>query len=249
MNWQSINPLALPSITIRRRSALPRSSAVYFLIERKSEIVYIGQAANLQSRWASHEYIKECKPTARIAWIEIEDRSMRKVAESSLISKYRPRLNRNHKPRELLPPPPRLSKSELKEWRESRNLTQAELSEFLKVNLNTISRWEVGMRKIPPYLGLALCDVDFDLKKGTQQQMTKQMEPGVDYNMPTHLDEINQEINAALAEIKQTLHQHTARLARIENVMTQLVGEYGDMRIRVRDLEASQPIGKETYKQ
>jgi len=72
--------------------------------------------------------------------------------------------------------------------------------------------------------------------------MTKQMEPGEPYNMPTHLEEINEEIKSAIAELKETLGQHTKRLARIENVMTQIVSEYGDMRIRVRDLEASQPI-------
>ena len=170
MNWQSINPLMLPSIRLKRRSALPRSSAVYFLIEGRSEIVYIGQAANLQSRWANHDYLKERKPSARIAWIEIEDRSMRRLAESSLISEYCPRLNHNHKPRPLPAPPPKMSKSELREWREARNLTQAELSKFLKVRLNTISRWEVGMRKIPPYLGWALCSVDFDLKKGKSKK-------------------------------------------------------------------------------
>ena len=62
------------------------------------------------------------------------------------------------------------------------------------------------------------------------------------YNMPAHIEEIK----TLITEIKDTLNQHTKRLARIENVMTQLVSEYGDMRIRVRDLEASEPIGKET---
>jgi transcriptional regulator with XRE-family HTH domain len=45
---------------------------------------------------------------------------------------------------------------ELKEWRETRRLTQTELSELLGVKFNTISRWEIGLRGIPSFLELAL---------------------------------------------------------------------------------------------
>jgi excisionase family DNA binding protein len=107
MNWQSINPLNLPSIAIDRRYALPRVSSVYFVIEADSQIVYIGQAVNLRSRWAAgHHRLDDCKPTARIAWIEIEDAAMRSGAEYSLICRYRPHLNSNDNPQLLLPPSP-----------------------------------------------------------------------------------------------------------------------------------------------
>ena len=45
---------------------------------------------------------------------------------------------------------------ELKEWREGRHLTQAELSKELGVKFNTVSRWEVGTRAVPSFLELAL---------------------------------------------------------------------------------------------
>ena len=45
---------------------------------------------------------------------------------------------------------------ELKEWREGRHLTQAELSRELGVKFNTVSRWEVGTRAVPSFLELAL---------------------------------------------------------------------------------------------
>jgi transcriptional regulator with XRE-family HTH domain len=45
---------------------------------------------------------------------------------------------------------------ELKEWREGRHLTQTELSRLLGVKFNTVSRWEVGTRAIPPLLEPAL---------------------------------------------------------------------------------------------
>jgi transcriptional regulator with XRE-family HTH domain len=54
---------------------------------------------------------------------------------------------------------------QLKQWREARGLTQTELSELLGVHLNSVSRWEVGMRGIPSFLDLALETIDRDLNK------------------------------------------------------------------------------------
>jgi len=44
----------------------------------------------------------------------------------------------------------------LKEWREKRNINQAELADMLGVTNVCISRWESGKRKIPAFLYLAL---------------------------------------------------------------------------------------------
>lgn len=45
---------------------------------------------------------------------------------------------------------------ELKAFRERLDLSQEQLAKELKVASNTISRWELGTRKIPEYLELAL---------------------------------------------------------------------------------------------
>jgi len=45
---------------------------------------------------------------------------------------------------------------ELKNWRVKHKLTQIELAQHLKVKRETVTRWEIGMRKIPPFLSLAL---------------------------------------------------------------------------------------------
>lgn len=45
---------------------------------------------------------------------------------------------------------------ELKEWRSCHSYTQARLAKALKVAVMTVSRWETGLRAIPPFLHLAL---------------------------------------------------------------------------------------------
>jgi DNA-binding XRE family transcriptional regulator len=55
---------------------------------------------------------------------------------------------------------------ELKNWREKHNLTQLELSQWLRVDRATVGRWEVGLRAIPPFLFLALEAIENRLKKG-----------------------------------------------------------------------------------
>ena len=54
---------------------------------------------------------------------------------------------------------------ELKEWRRKHGLTQVELSKHLDVAWATVARWEIDVRKIPPYLHLALTTIANNLKK------------------------------------------------------------------------------------
>jgi transcriptional regulator with XRE-family HTH domain len=45
---------------------------------------------------------------------------------------------------------------ELKRWRAENGYSQAKLAKALCVASMTVSRWEMGIRSIPPYLHLAL---------------------------------------------------------------------------------------------
>lgn len=45
---------------------------------------------------------------------------------------------------------------ELRTWRERHRLTQGQLAELLGVQLNTVSRWEIGKRSPPPGVVLDL---------------------------------------------------------------------------------------------
>ena len=49
-----------------------------------------------------------------------------------------------------------MTSDELRKWREVNGYSQARLAKALAVAVMTISRWERGVRAIPPFLHLAL---------------------------------------------------------------------------------------------
>lgn len=53
----------------------------------------------------------------------------------------------------------------LKEWRKKNGLTQLGLAKKLNVAKMTVSRWETGLRSIPPFLSLALQAIECETKK------------------------------------------------------------------------------------
>ena len=54
---------------------------------------------------------------------------------------------------------------ELKEWRKKQGLTQMELSKLLGITWSAVARWEIDVRKIPPFLHLALTTIANNLQK------------------------------------------------------------------------------------
>ncbi len=68
---------------------------------------------------------------------------------------------------------------ELRNWRQKHNLTQLELAEHLHVKRETVTRWEIEMRKIPPFLFLALEALENRFMKGggTGKSKTRKTNP------------------------------------------------------------------------
>jgi transcriptional regulator with XRE-family HTH domain len=48
----------------------------------------------------------------------------------------------------------------VRQWRSRHGLNQAALAADLGVSLNTVSRWELGQRGVPPFLLLALAELE-----------------------------------------------------------------------------------------
>lgn len=53
---------------------------------------------------------------------------------------------------------------ELQTWREKHGLLQEQLAAMLGVHVQTVSKWERDIQKIPPYLKLALKGLGQSLK-------------------------------------------------------------------------------------
>ncbi|MGA9767917.1 MAG: helix-turn-helix transcriptional regulator [Blastocatellia bacterium] len=63
---------------------------------------------------------------------------------------------------------------ELKQRREELGMTQEQLAKALGVNIMTISRWERGVRSIPPHLSLALEAIEIKQKKKNDKKAKQQ---------------------------------------------------------------------------
>jgi transcriptional regulator with XRE-family HTH domain len=54
---------------------------------------------------------------------------------------------------------------DLAEWRKVQGLTQKQLAQALGVDVMTVSRWERGVRGIPPHIPLALEALEHRMKE------------------------------------------------------------------------------------
>jgi transcriptional regulator with XRE-family HTH domain len=54
---------------------------------------------------------------------------------------------------------------ELREWRKKLGLSQAALARHLGVTRVTVTRWEIGLRPVPSFLGLAMRALEIDLRE------------------------------------------------------------------------------------
>lgn len=88
-----------PSMAFEDRRELPITPALYFVVDGKRDIVYIGQTANLRERWKSHHRaIQMDRGSYRIHWRVVPDEALRKQYEARCIEQFRPAWNRSEVP-------------------------------------------------------------------------------------------------------------------------------------------------------
>ncbi|MDZ8135795.1 MAG: GIY-YIG nuclease family protein [Nostoc sp. DedQUE04] len=87
INPQTINPFFLPSVTLEKRSQLPVTSGIYFVIDIQNKVRYIGKAINLRERWRNHKVLNSGLLQSKIAWFDLLKEQL-DIFESKLICKY-----------------------------------------------------------------------------------------------------------------------------------------------------------------
>lgn len=64
----------LPSLSLSQRNSLPECPAIYFAIDLKNRVLYVGKAINLLARWKNHHRQEKLnrinrKNSIKIAWL------------------------------------------------------------------------------------------------------------------------------------------------------------------------------------
>lgn len=66
-----------------------------------------------------------------------------------------------------------MKSTELLKWRTKHTLTRKELATSLSTTVTTVYRWETALRKIPPFLPLALKWLELEIEGGEQERNVK----------------------------------------------------------------------------
>lgn len=96
---QGINFLHLPSIPLEEKWRFPKKvSCVYFVITKDDELLYIGRAIDLYTRWQSHHYLEKLATLngVKLAWLQVPDIEELPKLEYELIKLLSPPLNRTN---------------------------------------------------------------------------------------------------------------------------------------------------------
>ncbi|MBD2497904.1 helix-turn-helix transcriptional regulator [Nostoc sp. FACHB-280] len=94
INPATIDPLALPSVSLHERSQLPTTPCIYFAIDSQGVIQYVGKAKNLRTRWRAHDKGIELSmmDSVTIAYLEVDAELLVEI-ENALIEWFMPSLN------------------------------------------------------------------------------------------------------------------------------------------------------------
>lgn len=99
MAFPTIDFNNLPSVPLAQKSNLPRCPAIYFVLNQKREILYIGRSINLLYRWRDHHrfvQLSEINKTKKvfIYWWECNTQKHNLVsAENYYINLFKPLFN------------------------------------------------------------------------------------------------------------------------------------------------------------
>lgn len=100
----------LPSLSLSQRNSLPACPAVYFAVDSKNRVLYVGKAINLLNRWKDHHRLEQIhrinrREQIKIAWLSCSN-NLKVLAdtENYFINFYQPLLNRTPVPAKKITP-------------------------------------------------------------------------------------------------------------------------------------------------
>lgn len=100
----------LPSLSLSQKDSLPKCPAVYFAVDTKNRVLYVGKAANLLVRWKDHHRQEQLnrinrKTSIKIAWLSCSnDLEVLATTETYFINFYQPLLNKTPVPAKKITP-------------------------------------------------------------------------------------------------------------------------------------------------
>lgn len=100
----------LPSLPLSQRGSLPNYSAIYFVVDSKNRVLYVGQATNLLARWKDHHRQEQLsrinrKNPIKISWLSCSNELKILInTENHFINLYQPLLNRTPVPAKKITP-------------------------------------------------------------------------------------------------------------------------------------------------
>lgn len=100
-----IDPFLLPSVALPDRFMLPAQKGIYFALTDRREVIYIGKAKCLVSRWKKHHRLADLESIGNIyiAWItynNIVDTELFRLEQEYIIH-FHPHLNGTNLPLHL----------------------------------------------------------------------------------------------------------------------------------------------------
>jgi excinuclease UvrABC nuclease subunit len=86
-------------LSFEHRRDLPAIPALYFVLNERLDVLYIGQTGNLRDRWKSHHRAQQMVGgQCRIHWRAMPDEAERLAAERQCIAYFRPPWNQREVP-------------------------------------------------------------------------------------------------------------------------------------------------------
>ncbi len=92
---KTVNPILLPSVRLDALGKLPEIAAIYFVLNDKEEVLYIGKTENIKQRWNSHDKkeLLERTRNTRITYFPVASVERLNEIETTLIEWFKPEYN------------------------------------------------------------------------------------------------------------------------------------------------------------